>query len=92
MSDHSSSPSRAQTPVSTLPEHIHTARPYRFNWDPSSRKPGPESVSGTTEGREGDYFSAEPRLNLNTPTTLPLGALPLEWSSAKHGFHGMLSI
>jgi vacuolar protein sorting-associated protein 54 len=52
-------------------------------------------VSGTTEGRGGDYF------NLPTPTPFPLGALnastanltlgalPDEWSSSKHGFHGM---
>ncbi|KAF7338068.1 Vps54 domain-containing protein [Mycena venus] len=72
MSDHSSSNlSRPASPISPLPP---TARPYRFNWDSAQR--GPESVSGTTEGR--DYFAGPSRLNLfNTSSaTLALGALP----------------
>lgn len=82
--------SRPTSPVPALPD---TARPYRFNWDPASRQPGPESVSGTTtDGRGPDYYNAIPRLghlNLNSSTaTLSLGALPVEWSSSKHGFHG----
>ena len=90
MSDTSTSPSRVGTPVSVAGDEIHTARPYRFTWDPSTRKPGPESVSGTTEGR-GDYFHTQlPPLGfLNTSTTtLAVGALPEEWSSTRHGFHG----
>ncbi|KAJ6630546.1 Vps54-like protein-domain-containing protein [Mycena sp. CBHHK59/15] len=88
MSDHSSSNlSRPASPVSPLPP---TARPYRFNWDPAQR--GPESVSGTTEGR--DYFAGPSRLNLlNTSTTsLALGAVPPQWSSSTHGFHAISTV
>ncbi|KAJ7709600.1 Vps54-like protein-domain-containing protein [Mycena rosella] len=88
MSDHSSSNlSRPASPVSPLPP---TARPYRFNWDPAQR--GPESVSGTTEGR--DYFAGPSRLNLlNTSSaTLALGALPSQWSSSTHGFHAISTV
>lgn len=95
MSDSESITSRPVTPVSALPDLPNTARPYRFTWDPASRRPGPESVSGTTEGRGGgDYFSAQPRLgflNTSSTATLTLGALPTEWSSSRHGFHGMCS-
>ncbi|KAJ8480715.1 hypothetical protein ONZ45_g15568 [Pleurotus djamor] len=91
MSDGSSTPSRAGTPVASLPD-IPNARPYRFTWDQSSRR-GPESVSGTTEGR-GDYITARPRIDfLNASTTsLALGAVPSEWSSAKHGFHAISTV
>ncbi|KAJ7744977.1 Vps54-like protein-domain-containing protein, partial [Mycena maculata] len=88
MSDHSSSnPTRPASPVSPLPP---TARPYRFNWDPAQR--GPESVSGTTEGR--DYFAGPSRLNLfnNSTTSLALGALPPQWSSSTHGFHAISTV
>ncbi|KAF8077733.1 vacuolar protein sorting-associated protein 54 [Lyophyllum atratum] len=91
--DESVTPSRAPSPISALP---NTARPYRFTWDPSSRRPGPESVSGTTEGRGGgDYFSAQPRLgllNTSSSVALALGALPQEWSSSKHGFHAISTV
>ena len=91
--DGESLPSRPQTPLSIVPDRLPTARPYRFTWDPSSRRPGPESVSGTTDGRGGgDYFSAQPRFALpaaSSSATLLPGALPQDWSSAKHGFHGM---
>ncbi|KAJ7157013.1 Vps54-like protein-domain-containing protein [Mycena crocata] len=88
MSDHSSSNlSRPASPVSPLPP---TARPYRFNWDPAQK--GPESVSGTTEGR--DYFAGPSRLNLfNTSSaSLALGALPPAWSSSTHGFHAISTV
>ncbi|PBK78427.1 Vps54-domain-containing protein [Armillaria solidipes] len=86
--------SRPTSPASALPD---TARPYRFNWDPASRQPGPESVSGTTtDGRGADYYNTIPRLghlNLNSSTaTLSLGALPAEWSSSKHGFHAISTV
>ncbi|KAL0946762.1 hypothetical protein HGRIS_012937 [Hohenbuehelia grisea] len=92
MSERSSSPSRAGSPVTAVPE-LATARPFRFTWDPASRKPGPESVSGTTEGRA-DYVTANPRLPfLNTSlTNLALGAMPQEWSSSKHGFHAISTV
>ncbi|KAF9469270.1 Vps54-like protein-domain-containing protein [Collybia nuda] len=96
MSDSESITSRPVTPVSALPDLPNTARPYRFTWDPASRKPGPESVSGTTEGRGGgDYFSAQPRLgflNTSSTATLALGALPTEWSSSRHGFHAISTV
>lgn len=94
MSEISSTPSRPTTPADAVPQQIPPARPYRFTWDPSSRRPGPESVSGTTEGRGVDYFNQPtptpfPLGVLNTSTTsLALGALPNEWSSSRHGFHG----
>ncbi|TFK42347.1 Vps54-like protein-domain-containing protein [Crucibulum laeve] len=95
MSEISSLPSRPGSPAtSVVPEQIHTARPYRFTWDPASRRPGPESVSGTTEGRGVDYFNQKPVLGfLNTSTTnLPLASLPTEWSSSKHGFHAISTV
>ncbi|KXN92270.1 Vacuolar protein sorting-associated protein 54 [Leucoagaricus sp. SymC.cos] len=98
MSESSSTPSRPTTPANATATQIPTARPYRFTWDASSRRPGPESVSGTTEGRGGDYFN-QPTLTpfplgaLNTSTTtLALGALPNEWSSSKHGFHAISTV
>ncbi|CAA7271484.1 unnamed protein product [Cyclocybe aegerita] len=93
MSESSSLPSRPVTPVNLQPpDQLPTARPYRFTWDPSSRRPGPESVSGTTEGRGGDDFGggAHPLGFLNTSaTSLALGSLPTEWSSSRTGFHAI---
>lgn len=89
MSDYVSSPSRPATPVPALPE-IPIARPFRLNWDTSSRVRGPASVSETTEGRGGDYYAAPFRLelpNLSTVNIAP-GALPQEWSSSTQGFNG----
>ncbi|KAJ7219528.1 vacuolar protein sorting-associated protein 54 [Mycena pura] len=87
MSDHSSSdPSRPTSPASPVPA---TARPYRFTWD--STQKGPESVSGTTEGR--DYFAGPSRLNLyGSSTDLALGAVPPQWSSSTHGFHAISTV
>ncbi|KAK0211003.1 Vps54-like protein-domain-containing protein [Desarmillaria ectypa] len=95
MSD--SNTSGVSRPTSPVPAFPDTVRPYRFNWDPASRQPGPESVSGTTtDGRGPDYFNTIPRLghlNLNSSTaTLSLGALPAEWSSSKHGFHAISTV
>ncbi|KAF7311494.1 Vps54 domain-containing protein [Mycena kentingensis (nom. inval.)] len=82
-----SNPSRPASPISPLPQ---TARPFRFNWDPNQR--GPDSVSGTTEGR--DYFAGPSRLNLfNTSSaSLALSALPQQWSSSTHGFHAISTV
>src|ERR1700722_8275755 len=93
MSDHSSSPSRAASVADFTPPDAQTARPYRFTWDPSTRKPGPRSVSETTEGK-GDYFPTHLHsgtLNSSLVNLAP-GAFPAEWSSSKHGFHGMHTI
>ncbi|KAG6837266.1 hypothetical protein H0H93_012271 [Arthromyces matolae] len=83
--------SRPPSPISALP---NTARPYRFNWDPAARRPGPESVSGTTDGRgANDYFTVQPKLGLYpSQLNLALGALPQEWSSATHGFHAISTV
>ncbi|KAG6830755.1 hypothetical protein H0H92_014836 [Tricholoma furcatifolium] len=80
--DESAPPSRPPSPPSALP---NTARPYRFTWDPANRA---ESVSGTTEGFGANQDYA-PRLGLYPSTlNLALAAVPQEWSSATHGFHG----
>ena len=91
MSDRMSSPSRPTSPVGPLPD-IATARPaYRFNWD-ASRRQGPGSISETTEGR-GDYFNATPRVDIyGTASTSVVNAVPSQWSSSKHGFHGAPSV
>lgn len=82
------STSRPGSPVAPLPD-FSTARPYRFNWDAASRKQGPPSVSGTSEGR-GDYFAYKPTLNIAfSSSSLGLGSIPQDWSSAKHGFNGV---
>ncbi|KAF7322637.1 Vps54 domain-containing protein [Mycena chlorophos] len=87
MSEESSNPSRPASPISALP---NTARAFRFNFDPSQR--GPESVSGTTEGR--DFLAGPSRLNLfnNSSLSLAPGSLPQQWSSATHGFHAISTV
>ncbi|KAH9989086.1 Vps54-like protein-domain-containing protein [Russula compacta] len=96
MSDYTSSPSRPASPVALLPDPP-TARPlaYRFNWDPSTRRPGPGSVSETTEGRA-DYFASTPKVDIygasSSITTSQLGIVPSQWSSAKHGFHAISTV
>ncbi|KAI0815998.1 Vps54-like protein-domain-containing protein [Trametes gibbosa] len=90
MSDYASTPSRPASPVGELPS-FSAARPnaYRFNWDPATRRPGPESVSGTTEGR-GDYFANNAQYDIYGNVSfanLALGTLPTEWSSTKLGFN-----
>ena len=86
MSDDSSTVrSEAQSPVVVpLP-----SRPYRFTWDPASRRSGPASVSGTTEGRGGDDFGPPPPLTSFNNSSLALASLPTEWSSSRTGFHGI---
>jgi hypothetical protein len=83
------STSRPGSPVPPLPD-FNAARPYRFTWDASTRRPGPGSVSGTSEGRGGDYISYKPSLghfNFST-SSLTLGAIASDWSSSKYGFNG----
>ena len=87
MSDYASTPSRPGSPVGDLPSFV-ASRSYRFNYD--SRRPGPGSVSETTEGR-GDYLTNNAPYdvyNNASLTSLALGTLPLEWSSSKLGFNG----
>ncbi|KAG1754389.1 Vps54-like protein-domain-containing protein [Suillus lakei] len=97
MSDYASSPSRPATPatpVPALPEIPQVARPFRLNWDTSSRVRGPGSVSETTEGRGGDYFATPFRLELPNLSTanIALGALPQEWSSSTQGFNAISTV
>lgn len=85
------STSRPGSPVAPLPDFT-SARPYRFTWDASTRKPGPASVSGTSEGR-GDYISYRAQhgqFDISS-STLALGAMPNDWSSSKQGLNGTLS-
>ena len=95
MSDNTSTHSRPASPTTGTPPIPTDTRPYRFTWDPSSsRRQGPASVSETTEGRgaRAEYhFGVSPRVDLFgvSSSQLAQGALPLQWSSSKHGFHGM---
>ena len=88
MSDYTSSSSRPASPDDPLPELLPSA--YRFNWDPSSRRPGPASISETMEGR-GDHFTMTPSVDIYgailSIASLQLGTVPSQWSSALHGFH-----
>ncbi|KAI0313659.1 Vps54-like protein-domain-containing protein [Amylostereum chailletii] len=97
MSDYTSNPSRPGSPVGSLRDVPTTRQAYRFNWDSSTRRPGPRSVSETTEGR-GDYFSTTPKVEIYgaagsaSSTHLALNTVPAEWSSAKHGFHAISTV
>ncbi|KZT09727.1 Vps54-domain-containing protein [Laetiporus sulphureus 93-53] len=93
MSEGTSTPSRPASPVADLPQPSH-AHPYRFQWDASNRRPGPGSVSGATEGPN-DYFGEASQYDIYNNaslTSLQLGALPSDWSSAKHGFHAISTV
>ncbi|KAK2466748.1 hypothetical protein APHAL10511_001006 [Amanita phalloides] len=90
MSEPGSSP---PSPSATLPPDLPTARPFRFTWDPASRRRGPESVSGTTDGRGADYIAPTLGfLNTSSTATLPLTALPAEWSCSRHGFNAISTV
>ncbi|KAI0797556.1 Vps54-like protein-domain-containing protein [Abortiporus biennis] len=98
MSDYASTSSRPTSPIGDLP-NIPSARPYRFTWDANAtpRKPGPGSVSETTEGRGAtDYFVTPGTTTFDTinasGSSLTLGALPSEWSSTLHGFHAISTV
>ncbi|KAI8982849.1 Vps54-domain-containing protein [Trametes punicea] len=95
MSDYASTPSRPASPVEELPSFT-ASRPaaYRFNWDSATRKPGPGSISETTEGK-GDYFAGHAPYDVadnGSVASLALGALPPEWSSSKHGFNAISNV
>ncbi|SRR5258706_8894016 len=88
------STSRPGSPVGSLPGGFpNTRQPaFRFNWDPSQRRrQGPGSVLSDNESRMGfGSASVTPRddiFNLSS-ATLSSGALPNDWSSVRHGFHG----
>jgi len=88
------STSRPGSPVGSLPVGFpNTRQPaFRFNWDPSQRRrQGPGSVMSDNESRmDFGSVSVTPRndiFNLSS-ATLSSGALPNDWSSFRHGFHG----
>ncbi|KAI9509602.1 Vps54-like protein-domain-containing protein, partial [Russula earlei] len=96
MSDYTSSPSRPASPVGQLPDlPTSHAQAYRFIWDHPSSRPGPGSVSETTEGR-GDYFASTPKVDIYGPSSSTAaslsGTVPSQWSSAKHGFHAISTV
>ena len=76
------------SPLGPLPDLPHTAtRPFRFTWDPASKR-GPASISETTtDGRAQDAFAALPRVHLPNAAS----PLPHHWSSTTQGFNGMSS-
>ncbi|KAI0807877.1 Vps54-like protein-domain-containing protein [Fomes fomentarius] len=92
MSDYAeSTPSRPASPVGDLPT-FNASRSYRFNYD--NKRPGPGSVSETTEGR-GDYLANNAPYdvyNNASLTSLAFGSLPTEWSSSKHGFNAISNV
>ncbi|KAI1791647.1 Vps54-domain-containing protein [Ganoderma leucocontextum] len=90
MSDYASTPSRTASPVGDLPSFA-ASRSYRFNYD--QRRPGPGSVSETTEGR-GDYLGAGAPYDVygNGSLSSLQGTLPPEWSSSKHGFNAISNV
>jgi len=81
--------SRPGSPVTLQPQLPPTRQPvYRFNWDPSLRRPGPGSVSEATDNREDAYISPSADIfRFNNVSSMSL-ALPHDWSSSKHGFNG----
>ena len=88
------STSRPGSPVGSLPGVFpNTRQPaFRFNWDPAQRRrQGPGSVLSDNESRmDFGSVSVTPRndiFNLSS-ATLSFGALPNDWSSVRHGFHG----
>lgn len=89
------STSRPNSPVSSLPGGFAAIRQpaFRFQWDGvQKRRQGPGSVFSDAESRV-DFtgIGQTPRIDLFnlSAATLSSGALPAEWSSAKHGFNGM---
>ncbi|KAI0086385.1 Vps54-like protein-domain-containing protein [Irpex rosettiformis] len=93
MSDYASTSSRPASPVGDLPQVLNAARPYRFTWDVAQKKPGPGSISETTEGRD-DYFAGQASYDVLAGSTanLPLGSFLPEWSSSVHGFHAISTV
>ncbi|EIN07187.1 Vps54-domain-containing protein [Punctularia strigosozonata HHB-11173 SS5] len=91
-----SSPSRPTSPVAGQQDSAATAaRPFRFTWDPASRRAGPGSVVSEGTDARGDYFGQQATrhdLLAGSTTSLALGALPAEWSSSKHGFHAISTV
>ena len=89
MSDNGSISSLPTSPLTAVPDSP-VKRTRKLAWDNQSRR-GPGSViSETTEGN-GDYFGPANLPFSFSSTSLILSAVPQEWSSSKHGFHGAWS-
>ena len=87
MSDNGSVSSLPTSPLTAVPDSP-TKRIRKLAWDNPSRK-GPASVvSEATEGN-GDYFGPANLPFSFSASSLALSAVPQEWSSSKHGFHGV---
>ena len=88
------STSRPGSPVGSLPGGFPNIRQpaFRFNWDPAQRRrQGPGSVLSDNESRmDFGSVSVTPRNDIFdlSSATLSYGALPNDWSSVRHGFHG----
>ena len=86
MSDNGSASSLPTSPVTAVPDSPGK-RTRKLAWDNPQRR-GPASVvSETTEGN-GDYFTPANLPFSFSSASLALSAVPREWSSSKHGFHG----
>ena len=86
MSDNGSTSSLPTSPLTAVPDSP-TKRIPKLARDNQSRR-GPTSVvSETTEGN-GDYFGPANLPFSFSSASLVLSAVPQEWSSSKHGFHG----
>ncbi|KAF8590066.1 Vps54-domain-containing protein [Ramaria rubella] len=85
--------SRTGSPIYDHIEPLSIRPPvYRFNWDPSLRRPGPGSVSETTDNRGDVYESPNAELfRLSNVSSLGV-ALPHDWSSSKHGFNAISTV
>lgn len=85
-SDNGSESSLPVSPTTTVPD-----LPFiRTNRAAAQRRGS--VFSETTEGY-GDYNASNANLPFSfSSASLALAAVPQEWSSAKHGFHGMLFV
>lgn len=86
MSDNGSTVSLPTSPVTAVPDSP-AKRIRRLARDDQPRR-GPASItSETTEANGGYPGSVNLPFNLSS-VSLALAAVPHEWSSSKHGFHG----
>ena len=88
MADSASISTLSRAPSPDIPQTARPQQPFRFQWDNASRK-GPASVYSETTDARADIppLPIRPELNTNL-STFAAGALPSEWSSSRHGFHG----
>ena len=88
MSDNDSVSSLPTSPVTVVPDSPKKRNRKLAQWD-NPQRTGPASVvSETTEGN-GDYFGPANLPFSFSSASLALSAVPQEWSSSRHGFHGM---